>query len=186
MRREYLTTYGELVRWSQHVGILTDDEAGTLLSDAVRHPDLAAAALERAIDLRETLYQVFAAVADRREPQEAALAALNAALHGALSCLEIRPSTGGYEWAWLQGEGELDRMLWPIVRSAADLLTSADIGRVRQCAREGCDWLFVDASKNQSRRWCSMDLCGSRVKARRYYRRRKRRAESQERHAIPD
>lgn len=184
--REYLTTYGELVGWSQHAGILTDDEAEILLSGAVRRPDLASAVLERAIDLRETLYQVFEAIADQREPRKAALGALNAALHGALSRLEVHPSAGEYEWAWLRGEDELDWMLWPIVRSAADLLTSTDIGRVRQCAREGCDWLFVDSSKNQSRRWCSMDLCGSRVKARRYYRRRKRRAESQGRYAIPD
>jgi predicted RNA-binding Zn ribbon-like protein len=64
-------------------------------------------------------------------------------------------------------------MLWPIVRSAAELLTSEDLGRVRRCGREGCDWLFVDSSKNRSRRWCSMEMCGSRVKSRRYYYRKR-------------
>ncbi|MCK4470533.1 MAG: CGNR zinc finger domain-containing protein, partial [Anaerolineae bacterium] len=95
-------------------------------------------------------------------------------LHEALSRLEIRPSADRFEWAWVLGENDLDRMLWPIVRSAAELLTSGDLRKVRQCAREGCDWLFVDASKNHSRRWCSMNMCGSRVKARRYYQRKTR------------
>ncbi len=95
-------------------------------------------------------------------------------LHEALSRLEIRPSADRFEWAWALDANDLDRMLWPIVRSAAEMLTSGDLGRVRQCAREGCDWLFVDASKNHSRRWCSMNMCGSRVKARRYYQRKAR------------
>ena len=101
------------------------------------------------------------------------LSALNAALREASARLEVAPSAGGFEWTWVLDEDELDRVLWPIVGSAANLLTSAELGRVRQCARRGCDWLFVDLSKNQSRRWCSMELCGSRVKSRRYYRRRK-------------
>jgi predicted RNA-binding Zn ribbon-like protein len=93
----------------------------------------------------------------------------------AMSRLTITRSAEGYEWSWAADEGGLDRMLWPIARSAADLLTSPELGSVRRCAREGCDWLFVDRSKNHSRRWCSMSLCGSRVKARRYYRRTRRR-----------
>lgn len=176
LRREYLTTYGELVAWSQHACFLTDNEANILLHNATCHPDLAAAALDRAIALRETIYRIFSAIADHREPQRTDLASLNTALHETLSRLEVRPSAGGFEWTWVLGAdgNDLDRMLWPIVRSVADLLTSGDLRKVRQCAREGCDWLFVDASKNHSRRWCSMDMCGSRVKARRYYQRKKR------------
>ncbi len=172
-RREYLSTYGELVAWSRHAGILTGGEADALVAGATRNPDAATAVLERAIALREMIYRVFSAFVVLRRPEVQDLAALNAALYDALSRLEIRPSAGGFEWAWVSARDDLDRMLWPIVRSAADLLTSEDLGRVRECAREGCDWMFVDTSKNRSRRWCSMSLCGSRVKARRYYRRRK-------------
>lgn len=172
-RREYLTNYRELVAWSQHTQLLAMDDAQSLLHAAAHHPDGAAAVLARAIALRETLYRVFAAVAHAREPQDSDLAALNAVLQQALSRSKIQPSAGGFEWGWAVAGSDLDRMLWPIVRSAAELLTSEDLGRVRQCARDGCDWLFVDASKNHNRRWCSMDVCGSRVKARRYYRRKK-------------
>jgi predicted RNA-binding Zn ribbon-like protein len=174
LRREYLTTYGELVAWSHHADILTGDESQVLLSNAARHPGLAAAALERAVALRETIFRIFSAIAHYREPEGSDLALVNTALHEAFSRLEVRRSGGGFEWAWVLDEGDFDRILWPIVRSATDLLTSESLVRVRECARDGCDWLFVDSSKNHSRRWCSMSACGSRIKARRYYQRRKR------------
>ncbi|MGH7124521.1 MAG: CGNR zinc finger domain-containing protein, partial [Stellaceae bacterium] len=78
----------------------------------------------------------------------------------------------GFTWAW-DDEPALDRMLWPIVRSATQLLTAAELSRVKQCAGRGCSWLFLDTSKNGSRRWCEMEVCGSRSKARAYYARRK-------------
>jgi predicted RNA-binding Zn ribbon-like protein len=78
---------------------------------------------------------------------------------------------GGYVLEW-DGVEALDGVLWPVARSAATLLTSALRSRVRICAAEdGCGWTFLDRSKNQSRRWCSMSDCGNRAKARRHYRR---------------
>jgi predicted RNA-binding Zn ribbon-like protein len=173
LQREYLTSYDQLVAWGQHAGLLTGTEAKAMLQTAADHPALAAAALDRAIALRETIYEIFSAIAHGQEPAARDLAAMNRALREALSRQEVVPSDGGFRWTWVPGGDGLDRILWPIVRSAADLLTSEDLGRVRECAREGCDWLFVDMSKNQSRRWCSMTTCGSRVKARRYYHRKK-------------
>src|SRR5207302_22567 len=70
-------------------------------------------------------------------------------------------------------EETLDRMLWPVIRSAADLLVSGEAQRVRRCASETCDWLFLDTSRNHSRRWCDMSGCGNRAKARRHYARAK-------------
>jgi predicted RNA-binding Zn ribbon-like protein len=171
--REYFTSYCDLVAWSRHAGVLNEEGARTLLQKAAHQPDQAAAALERAIALRETLYHVFSAIADNRQPQEADLTAMNCALHEALSRLEVVPAADGFAWNWVADEAGLDHVLWPVVRSAAQLLTSGDLARVSECAREGCDWLFVDTSKNHSRRWCTMAVCGSRVKARRYYRRKK-------------
>ncbi|MCL6613391.1 MAG: CGNR zinc finger domain-containing protein [Firmicutes bacterium] len=85
---------------------------------------------------------------------------------------------GGFAWKW-GGEGKaLDRMLWPVVRSAAELLISGDRERVRECAAEGCGWLFLDASRNTRRKWCAMTSCGNRAKARRYYERKRKRSRS--------
>jgi predicted RNA-binding Zn ribbon-like protein len=127
--------------------------------------------------LRETIYQIFWAIADHRKPAETDLAVLNAALREALARLQVRPAADGFEWAWVTDEDSLDRMLWPVARSAANLLASEDFGRVKKCAGETCDWLFLDTSKNRSRRWCMMGVCGSRAKSRRYYRRKKRTAQ---------
>jgi len=67
----------------------------------------------------------------------------------------------------------LERINWLIVRSAADLLTSDKLHDVRACSAEDCRWLFLDISKNHSRRWCDMETCGNQAKARRHYRRKK-------------
>lgn len=174
LRCEYLTCYGDLVEWSRHAGILTDNEVQRLRREAARRPAEAAAVLNQAIAMRETIYRIFSAIAHQQPPAVTDVAALNAAFAEVLGRLRVLPSGEGFEWQWAQDPHALDIMLWPIVRSAADLLTSTDLRRVRQCARrERCDWLFIDTSKNQSRRWCSMNLCGSRDKARRYYRRKR-------------
>lgn len=173
LRREYLTSYDQLVAWGQHANLLTEGEANALLQTAADHPASAAAALDRAIALREAIYRIFSAIAHGREASGGDVAAMNRALRKGLSRQEVVASAGGFQWAWISDGDGLDRILWPVVRSAADLLTSEDLGRVRECAREGCDWLFVDMSKNQSRRWCSMAACGSRAKAHSYYQRKK-------------
>jgi len=49
------------------------------------------------------------------------------------------------------------------------LLTSSQrLNQVRQCRGDNCGWLFVDGSKNHSRRWCDMRDCGNRAKVRRH------------------
>lgn len=172
LSREYLNAYGDLVAWGRHAGVLTHDAAQALYREAACCPQLGAAALERAILLREAIYRIFSAISENQEPAETDLVALNTWLHKTLARLELVPSGSGCDWNWVLEEDDLDRILYPVVRSASDLLTSGELEKVSRCAREGCDWLFVDSSKNHSRRWCSMQSCGSRVKARRYYRRR--------------
>ena len=78
---------------------------------------------------------------------------------------------GGYTWVWDEGGRALDSMLWPVARSAADLLTSGELQAVRQCAGRACGWLFLDTSRNRTRRWCDMSVCGNRAKARRHHER---------------
>jgi predicted RNA-binding Zn ribbon-like protein len=170
--REYLNSYEDLVVWGIHAGILKDEEAENLLRHAAHHPERAAATLNQGIALRETIYRILQTAIERVEPLEDDVETLNAALGRALVQLRVRSRLRGFEWTWAEGEDDLARVLWPIVRSAADLLTSEQLRWVGQCAGEGCDWLFLDRSKNHSRRWCSMGLCGSRVKSHRYYHRR--------------
>jgi predicted RNA-binding Zn ribbon-like protein len=88
----------------------------------------------------------------------------------------VEVGAGGERWRWrwagdAESEPALDRVLWPVARSAAELLTSDDLAAVRECAAPDCRWLFLDRSRNRSRRWCAMATCGNRSKARRHYRR---------------
>lgn len=107
------TNYVELVAWSKHAGALTGDEAEALLRQATGNTELAAAALERAIDVRETIYRIFSTVAADQEPEGGDLAALNAGLREALSHVEVVPARDRFEWGWMPDGDELDRMLWP-------------------------------------------------------------------------
>jgi len=172
--QEYLTTYAELVAWGRHAGILAEGEARTLLAAAESQPERAQAALDQVIALREVIYRIFSALAHDRPTDAGDLAALNAALADAFAHLRLCAATPRFSWAWEPGGPDLDRMLWPVVRSAAELLTSDELERVRECAGDSCGWLFLDTSKNHSRRWCDMAGCGNRAKARRHYARGRR------------
>jgi predicted RNA-binding Zn ribbon-like protein len=171
---ELLTSYAKFVSWSRQAGVLTEKQAKRLLREAADRPDEATAILKRAIALREATYEIFAAVAHEQSPQATDLATLNSALSEALARSQIAPMETGFGWQWAGEEDALDRPLWSIARSAADLLTSDDLQRVGQCADDrGCGWLFLDTSRNHSRRWCSIEDCGNRAKARRHYERKR-------------
>lgn len=168
---EFLTSYAELVAWSQHVGILTGPEAQHLLKAAVRRPAEARAVLTRAVALREAIFRLFSTISHGRSPQAEDLATFNAELSTVLAQSQIIQAAEGFAWEWLGDEDALDRVLWPVVRDAAEILTSEALHRVGQCMDDRCGWLFLDLSRNRSRRWCSMKDCGNRAKARRHYQR---------------
>jgi predicted RNA-binding Zn ribbon-like protein len=171
--RESLTHYAALVTWGQRAGILANDTAQRLAREAARRPAAAAVVFERGGALREAIYRIFSAVAHQCSPQTADLDLLNAVLGEALAALRIIPTPDGFIWGWTCDTRRLDRLLWPIAQSAADLLTSGELRAVRECAAPTCGWLFLDTSRNHSRRWCDMKACGNRAKARRHYERKK-------------
>src|SRR5207248_2374487 len=171
---ELLTDYPDLVQWSRYVDTLTEDEAQNLLRKATRHPTEATVTFERAIALREATYRVFSAIAGRTVPQAADLEALQSTFAETMTHARITPTADGFAWDWVKHEDALDQMLWPVIRSAVELLTSEEVKRVKQCPGLGdCGWLFLDISKNGSRQWCSMEECGSRAKMRRQYARKR-------------
>jgi len=167
---ETLTSYSELVVWSQQAGILDKSKLQRLLEKAAGQPTGADAILARAVVLREAIYGIFSAISHGAQPFEADLSVFNGELAGALSRSQIVLTKEGFAWDWTD-EDALDQMLWPVAQDAADLLTGGDLHRVGQCADDKCGWLFFDTSRNHSRRWCSMKDCGNRAKARRHYQR---------------
>ncbi len=169
---ETLLTYHDLVRWAQQAGLLRAEEMESLLRIAQERPGDAGQSLKRARSLRETIYRLFEAVAKGEQPSDADLEALNQALAGALKGGHVERRPDGFVWRWGRLDAAPDALLEPLARSAAALLSSELRLRVGQCADDrGCGYLFLDASKNRSRRWCNMDSCGNRAKQRRHYRR---------------
>ena len=168
---DWLTSYSALVAWGQHAQILSQQQATQLVELAANQPDLADAVFKDAIVLRETLYRLFSAVAANRDLQNHDLEVLNTALKEALAWRKIGSTDDGFAWSWSDSSDHLGCILWRVVCSAADLLTAEKLSRVRECSGEGCGWIFLDTSRNRSRRWCDMETCGNRAKARRYYKR---------------
>lgn len=174
---EELVSYDVLLRWGQREGMITPAEVETLLRQAEKRPQAARAALARAIALREAIYRLFVARIHDHSIATSDLETLNEALGCAPSGRRLTLADGAIAWDW--AEPKLD--LWPRVEvawSAAETLTSVQGERVGQCADErGCGWLFLDTSRNRSRRWCSMGDCGNRAKQRRHTARHATRAD---------
>jgi len=175
-RKDLLQSYEDLVDWATQAGALSAAHRAVLLREAESHPKQAAAALAEAVELRECLYRTMTAVARNRRVSADELRDFNAYVGKALSHLELHAARKGFRLAWPENQPQLDSVWWPIVRSASDLLSGEDLGSVRECGDDTCRWLFVDRSKNHSRRWCDMRVCGNRIKARKFYRRQAIRA----------
>ena len=171
--RDRLTHYGRLVSWGVEAKLLSPKDAERLRAEAGAKPRSAIAALRRAVTVRESIFSIFVAMARGERAPAAALETLNAALPGALASLRVGTDRGGFGWRFEPDPGDLAPMMAPVVRAAADLLTSKELARVRECQSDTCFWLFLDGSKNGTRRWCDMKVCGNRAKARRHYHREK-------------
>ncbi len=167
--RDHLTSYADLVSWGVDVDLLGEEQAQRLSTRAARRPAEAAAAFRKAVELREAIFAIVSEVSEGREPGPAALALFNDHLAEAMTHLQLVPAGAGVRWTWTGGEDDLERVLWPVAWSMAEFLLSDDRQKVRVCASETCDWVFLDTSRNHSRRWCSMESCGNRAKARRHY-----------------
>ncbi len=179
--QEMLSSYLDLAGWGKKVGLLSSTAYQELLEEAGRRPELAREALRQGIELREAIFRLFVSHLAGKPAREKDLETLNQALARHAHRLRLRPENAGFAWEWSGSAPELDWLLGPIAHSAARLLASPELARVGICADEtGCGWLFFDASRNHSRRWCDMQGCGNRAKARQHYWKKKARRETGE------
>jgi predicted RNA-binding Zn ribbon-like protein len=163
----------DLLAWAAAKAGVDPDIVARLGAGWMTRPREAATAFAAAVELREALHRVFAAVAEAREVAETDLEALNAGLAGAAPRRHLAGRERGYSWDTALPGRSAAGLLSPVLWSAADLLAGMRRERVRQCANPRCRWLFLDDSKGGNRRWCSMAACGNRAKAHRHYLRRK-------------
>jgi predicted RNA-binding Zn ribbon-like protein len=170
---EMLTSFGDLLAWGEQAGILAAGDTIQLLRIAEYEPETAVTVYERAIVLRETVFRIFRRIARHETPSAGDLALVNKELRRASRHRQVVATSDGYNWGWSDQDAALDLVLWHVAQSAAELLVEGECARIRQCAGDPCGWLFYDTSRNRSRRWCNMEGCGNRAKARRYYERRR-------------
>lgn len=176
--RERLRRFEDLLVWCARAGVLTEEERAALGRAARKESARAAAALSRALALREATYRMFLAAVAGESPRAEDASLLQRHTADAASFRRLAWTGGRWTWQW-RHEGDLASLMAPIALSAVDLLTGGPLSRVRKCG--DCDWLFVDGTKNESRIWCKT-ACRDRVKARRYYRRRTLGAEVDAKH----
>lgn len=168
---ETLVDYAELAAWAALVGAV--DDRGRLTAIAAGQPAAATRALYDARRLRAVVDDVFRPLAERAAtPPADALEELVAFAAEAAAHARLVPHDGGFDLTW-EGD-DLRRPLWPIATAAVDLLRRGPLDRLKTCAN--CPWLFIDHSRNRSRRWCTMDECGVHLKMRAYRARRARRS----------
>jgi predicted RNA-binding Zn ribbon-like protein len=163
--RELLPSYADLIRFCRQAGIVTHAEAARLsaLPGASQEK-----ALRSAIELRELLARVFYRWVEGRSPAAEDRIALEQWSAACARHRELRWKNENLEWTWkaLAADAEAPALL--LAQRALDLLIGDEPPRLHTCASETCRWLFLDTSKNRTRRWCDMKICGNRAKARRY------------------
>lgn len=170
---EFLRSYFDLVEWSNYAGIITDEEERILLLNAEKYPRAAEKAHQNAIELREAIFQIFSSIARNTSLEEKNLSDFNSMLIKMMQQSKLEIGKSGIVW---NIEGDKVALDWPlnvIIHSAFMLLTSIELHKVKMCAdKRGCGWLFVDRSKNRSRRWCDMADCGNLAKQKRFHSRK--------------
>lgn len=170
---DFLRDYGELVRWAWHAGAIDDVAVAELQEVAAADETRAQRAFAHALEMREAIDRTFRALAAGGAPPDEDLRVIRDEELEALRAASLTRVGDRFDLTWRE-VADLRLPTWAAVTSAMKLLTEGDLARVKQCPGAGdCGWLFYDTSRNRSRRWCSMEGCGSRVKMRRHYARRR-------------
>lgn len=162
-----LTSYEALALWARDQHLVSAAAAERLIAESEKHPHQAANVLTRAKEFRDALSGLAEAVDAGRQPGTTILQTIGECLAAAYANGRLVPHEGTLQWI-SSAEDDLDRVLWEIGRAAGRLVISPRLTRVRACAADDCGWWFVDDTKNRSRKWCDMKLCGNREKIRRF------------------
>jgi predicted RNA-binding Zn ribbon-like protein len=168
---ELLASYEDLLRFATQSELLTERQVKKL-KRAEATPAERALVLGEVRELREALAEVAYAQFEEREISAASLALLEARFKQAAQhrCLSAEQSQ--IAWSWRGLGRQVAAPLWLLAQAATELLLSNQVAQLRLCASDTCRWLFLDTSKNHTRRWCDMKVCGNRMKARRFHARR--------------
>jgi predicted RNA-binding Zn ribbon-like protein len=173
--RELVDGYSDVVDHLSQLGALRPEDDRALRAQAAASPAEAEAALAQVLELRELLFRLLSAQAAGEAPAPSDLDGLNAAVGAALSHAELLRDGEGYRQGWqAEGAAALQSPVWEMARDAYELLLDPEaLARLKQCPGPQCGWVFLDESRNRSRRWCDPKLCGNRERVKSHYRRQR-------------
>ena len=163
--RDHLHTAGDLVAWAIHAKIIGQKDATLARRMIENQTKLARHLIARGRFLRATIYQINSDIVAGKPPARKLLHSLTATHAEMLATATLAPHGDHYEWAWHSKVELAAAILGPVTLSALELLLEADFSRIKQCRGDHCGWLFYDSTKNKSRQWCDMSVCGNRAKA---------------------
>jgi predicted RNA-binding Zn ribbon-like protein len=163
---EYLFGYLDVLAWLEHVGLLSPEGGHELADTAGIDPRAAAEVFDQIRRLRVSLDRVLRCRLTDEAPDPQDLDIVRAAYAGAAVHATLLAEVGSYRLSWDKTDNAMGWPLWVLADSAVALLTAAPLHLLGRC--QHCRWLFLDYSKNHSRRWCSMNSCGAIAKMRRY------------------
>ena len=165
---ELLPNYAALAAFALSAGLIDLATRDSLERVAERRPFEAMAVVASVQSLREAIHSVALATIADRTPEPTALRTISRQAAQAMAAGRFVPAGVGFGWDWSGAEPALEQPLWRLAHAAIDLFSHQDLSRLRQCAAGDCGWLFLDETRNRSRKWCDMNTCGNRVKVARY------------------
>lgn len=168
---DHIARPAQLISWLAKAGVLRRAQADTFAREAEAHAGEAGAAVRSARRLRDSCYRIFSAIGRGAPPPRDEIEYLNQILSRATCGTRIRQRGSSFGWSWPEGSRLADAATWSIARSAAELLVSHELSRVNECRSSTCAWLFLDTTKNRSRKFCTSSGCGNRTRVRRHYER---------------
>jgi len=160
---DFLSDRETVLKWGQKAGILTSNRPARVIPSA--------RSLKRIVQTRQQVFELFSPFTRSTLPKAEVVNAFSLRLQAFASKMTLAHSPGGYRMV-CTAKDPLEQIECAILQSAITLLQSNQTDRIREC--NGCGWLFFDSTRNQSRRWCTMAICGNRAKARRHYARIRR------------
>ena len=168
---DLLCSFADLVDWCVAAGVVGDEAGATLRAQAA--PDDAGRALAEARALRAEIRHAAEAAAGGKDVPPSAVGAVNDVLRRGPRYTQLRGHGRVFQKELVAPDLTPDGLLVPVAEAAATLLAERDLGLVKRCANPACILFFYDTSKNHARRWCSMEVCGNRMKVAAHHRRQK-------------
>ncbi len=163
---ELLNGWDDLARFTEKSGLMSNAQSRRLLRSMgeSKKPQIVAAVRE----LREAAAPVLYAALGSDDPPASSIKLLEHYFRKARESQHLLWDGDRLGWELAQSPAPAELPLWMLALSVAELTTSDQMRMLRECGNPECRWLFLDTSKNHTRRWCDMKICGNRMKARRF------------------